>query len=137
MLDPQWSTDLVEILHDGADAEHGVEKMRADRGPAAARRSTCGSASRTATACTTAGEKCVRTGVAVRIAGVEGSFASLPSPSLRQVASVGIVGLGMTWNGYHRELKRTKANERLRWAIEVALTRRRLKTWPGVGRWIR
>ncbi len=137
LLDPQWSTDLVEILHDGADATR-VEKMRAIAAEPAAREHlrvcfenrdglyNCGRC-----------EKCVRTGVAVRIAGVEGSFASLPSPSLRQVASVGIVGLGMTWNGYHRELKRTKANERLRWAIEVALTRRRLKTWPGVGRWIR
>lgn len=137
LLDPLWSTEQVRIVHDGADATR-IEKVRAIAGEPAARQHlrvcfenrgglyNCGSC-----------EKCVRSGVAVRIAGVEGSFAPLPSPSLRRIAGVGIVGLGTAWIGYRNELARTKANQRLRLAIDVALLRRRMKSWPGVGRWLR
>lgn len=137
LLDPLWSTEQVQIVHDGADATR-VEKLRAIAAEPAARQHlrvcfenrdglyNCGRC-----------EKCVRTGVAVRIAGVEGSFAALPAPSLRQVAGIDIVGLGSAWIGYRRELIRTRADERLRRAIDVALARRRVKSLPGVGRWVR
>lgn len=137
LLDPMWSTERVQIVHDGADATR-IEKVRAIAGEPAAREHlrvcfenrdglyNCGRC-----------EKCVRSGVAVRIAGVEGSFPSLPSPTLRQIASVNVVGMGTAWIGYRDELKRTKANERLRRAIDIALARRRLKAWPVVGRWVR
>lgn len=137
LLDPLWSTDQVQIVHDGADATR-IEKVRAIAGEPAARhhlrvcfenrndRYNCGLC-----------EKCIRSGVAVRVAGVEGSFPPLPSPTLRQIASVNVVGLGTAWIGYRDELARTKANERLRRAIDIALARRRMKKWPLVGRWVR
>ena len=82
-------------------------------------------------------EKCVRTAVAIRLAGVEGQFATLPPPSLRQIAAVDIRGLGSTWHGYADELRRSGASPRLRRAIDLALARHRLRSAPGLGRWLR
>mgnify|MGYP001497540339 CR=1 FL=1 len=136
LLDPLWSTEQVQIVHDGADATR-FEKVRAIAGEPAARHHlrvcfenrdglyNCGQC-----------EKCIRSGVAIRVAGVEGSFPSLPPPTLRQIASVNVVGLGTAWKGYRDELARTKASERLRRAIDIALARRRMKQWPHVGRWV-
>lgn len=137
LLDPLWSTERVEIVHDGAWATR-TEKIRTIAAePAACRHLrvcyanvdgeyNCGRC-----------EKCVRTGVGVRIAGVEGHFGPLPSPTLRQVADVRIRGLGLAWEAHRRELQRSGANERLRRAIDIAFFRRRLRSLPVVGRWMR
>ncbi|MGE3621124.1 MAG: hypothetical protein AB7L84_11750 [Acidimicrobiia bacterium] len=136
LTDPLWSTEDVEIVHDGADVTR-VDKLRALAEHPVARqhlrvcfenrdgRYNCGRC-----------EKCVRTGVAVRIAGVEGAFASLPAPSLRQVAGTRVVGLGTAWKGYRDELGRTGSSPRLRAAVRLALLRHRWRTDPRVGRWI-
>lgn len=126
LLDPLWSTERVEIIHDGADATRG-DKLRVIAEEPAARTHlqvcwehrdglyNCGRC-----------EKCMRTAVGARIAGVEGRFESLPSPTLRQVAAVNIVGLGSAWIEHRNDLRRSGANPRLRGSIEIALWRRRL-----------
>lgn len=127
LLDPLWGTERLEIIHDGADANR-VEKLRrlADEPAARAHLRVCFENRGDRYNCGEC-EKCIRTGVAVRIAGVEGRFASLPSPSLRRIAAVDIPGLGLGWKEHRAELKRTGANERLRRAIEIAILRRRVR----------
>ncbi|MCB0967818.1 MAG: hypothetical protein KDB37_13360 [Ilumatobacter sp.] len=136
MVDPLWSSEELEIVHHGADSTR-TEKLRAVADDPASRRHlrVCFENRDGAYNCGRC-EKCVRTAVGVRIAGVEGRFESLPSPSLRQVADVDIVGLGLAWRDHRRELVRSRANERLRWAIEIAMVRRRLKETAVGRRWM-
>lgn len=127
LLDPLWSSERVELVHDGADTTR-VEKLRAiARIPAASRHlRVCTENRGGAYNCGTC-EKCVRTGAGIRIAGVEGAFASLPSPSLRRIATIEVRGRALTWHSYLAHLSRTGDNRRLRVAIEAALARRTMR----------
>jgi len=135
LLDPCWSSDKVEIVHDGAWATR-VEKIQllADVPAAREHLQVCYEQLVAGYNCGRC-EKCVRTGVGIRIAGVEGRFESVPAPSLRQVAGVQINGLGRTWDDYRRQLGRSGAGQRLRRAIDVAFARRRIRSirsgWGG------
>lgn len=133
LLDPLWSGDAVRIEHDGAHATR-ADKVRAIAGERGARAHlrvcwenrggayNCGSC-----------EKCVRTGVAVRVAGVEGRFPTVDPPSLATVAGARVTGRGADWHDLRGDLVRTGANPRLRRAIDVALARHQLGRW----RWTR
>ncbi len=135
LLDPLWSTEAVEIVHDGADATR-VDKLAVLADEPAARehlrvcwrnadgRYNCGRC-----------EKCVRTAVAARIAGVEGRFPTLGHPSLVEVAQVRATGRGSSWHDLHDELVRTGANPRLRRAIQAVLARHQLARWSLTKRW--
>lgn len=124
LLDPLWSTEDVELVHDGASATR-VQKVRAIAADDTARkhlrvcwqnvdgRYNCGRC-----------EKCVRTAVAARVMGVGGSFALLPEPSTLDVARTPLSGPSHAWFECREELVWSKQNPRLRWAIEVALARR-------------
>ncbi len=124
LLDPLWSTEDVEIVHDGADLTR-LEKVRALADHEAARqhlrvcwqkvddRYNCGIC-----------EKCVRTAVAARVAGVGGSFAMLPEPSTATIARTRLSGPSHTWFECRDELAWSGRNPRLRWAVEAALARR-------------
>ena len=63
------------------------------------------------------------TGVAVRLAGAEGRFPSIPAPSLRQVATASVTGRGSPWVELRQEALRADADPKLRAGIEVALAR--------------
>jgi len=137
LLDPLWSSERVELVHDGADATR-VEKLRLiAEHPAALRHLRVCFENRDGAYNCGVCEKCVRTAVGIRIAGVEGRFETLPSPSLRQIAAVDIHGLGNTWRSYLDELEHAGANPRLQWAIRAALARHDLRARPLIGRWVR
>lgn len=135
LLDPKWSSAQVEIVHDGGDATR-VDKIRAVAPEEAARSHlrVCWENRGGAYNCGRC-EKCIRTGTAIRIAGSEGAFPTVPPPSLRAVASVPITGRGSAWVDLHDELVRLGTNPRLRQAIEVALLRHRAKRWRSARRW--
>lgn len=131
LLDPLWSTEDVEVVHDGAHATR-VDKVRLLAGVDAARRHLrpCWENRGGAYACGRC-EKCVRTGAAVRLAGAEGRFASIRPPSLRAVATARVTGRGAEWHDLRTDLVRTGANPRMRVAVDVALGRHRLARWVG------
>ena len=137
LIDPLWSSEQVEIVHHGADATR-VEKLRAIADHPAALRHlrVCAQNLDDAYNCGSC-EKCVRTAVGIRIAGAEGRFEGLPSPSLRQVGTVEVRSSGHTWSEYADELAATGTNPRLLAAIRVALARNRLRDAPVVRRWVR
>lgn len=125
LLDPLWSTERVEIVHDGADASR-IEKLRTAAGHPAGRahlqvcwehrneRYNCG-------VC----EKCVRTGVGVRLAGLEGAFPDVPVPTIRQVALTRLAGRGLAWKDLAAAAR--ESDERtLSWAIRAARARHRV-----------
>ncbi|HRE00505.1 MAG TPA: hypothetical protein PLV68_04350, partial [Ilumatobacteraceae bacterium] len=140
LLDPLWSTEAVRIVHDGAQATRvGKTRIVASEPAAQQHLRVCWEHRDGLYNCGRC-EKCIRSAVGVRIAGVEGAFPALPSPSLRQIAGVNVVGLGKSWLGYRDELARSGRNPRLRFAIDVALWRwrvkrlKRLKSLPGLRR---
>lgn len=128
MLDPLWSTEHTEIVHVGADVDR-LTKIRtvADHPAARTHLRVCWENLDDAYNCGRC-EKCVRTGVAVRLAGAEGRFTSLPAPSLARVAGVDVPGHGGHWQRYRDQLVREGTNPRLRRAIDVALARHRWAT---------
>jgi len=137
LIDPLWSTERLRIEHDGADATR-VDKLRtlADEPAARAHLRVCWENRDGAYNCGRC-EKCVRTGVAVRLAGAEGRFATIAAPSLRAVATVRATGRAADWHDARTDLVRSGANRRLRTAIDVALARHQLATWRWTRRWFR
>lgn len=135
LLDPLWSTEHVEIVHDGADTTR-LEKIAAIATEEAAQGylRVCWENRGGAYNCGRC-EKCVRTGVAIRIVGAEGRFRSLPPPSTRQIAAVRVPGTGSNWMAMRDELARTGANPRLRAALEAAMARHRARRWRQEHRW--
>ncbi|WP_421121127.1 hypothetical protein ACE2AJ_07600 [Aquihabitans daechungensis] len=123
LLDPLWSTDEVEIEHVGADATR-IDKVRAIASEPAARAHlrVCWENRGGAYNCGRC-EKCIRTGVAIRIAGAEGAFPGVPPPSLVDVARARPTGRGSAWTDLHDELVRLGTNPRLQRAVEVACAR--------------
>jgi hypothetical protein len=126
LLDPLWSSEAVELRHDGADRTR-LEKVRTIAEHEAARRHlrvcwqnvgdryNCGEC-----------EKCVRTAVAARVVGVGGAFDLLPEPTTRAVARVQLDGPSHAWFECREELTWSGQNPKLRWAIELALARRQV-----------
>lgn len=125
LLDPLWSTERVEIVHDGADADR-IDKLRTTAGHPAGRAHlqvcwqhldggyNCGRC-----------EKCIRTGVAVRLAGLDGAFPGLPTPRARRVVRTRLVGRGQAWR-HLDEVARSSDQRALSWAIRVARARHRI-----------
>ncbi len=137
LIDPLWSTDEVTIVHDGADATR-VDKLRALAQDPAARDHlrVCWENPDGAYNCGRC-EKCVRTGAAIRIAGAEGQFPTVPPPSLRDVAATRVTGRGSEWHDLRAELVRTGANPRLQRAVDIALARHQLSRWSWTRRLVR
>ncbi len=137
LLDPWWSSERVEFVHDGADANR-IEKLKAIAGHPAARqhlrvcwqnlegRYNCGKC-----------EKCIRTSVGALVAGVDQAFESLPTSDPRQVAAVRRKGSGVAWLELRDGLRRRHDLRPWRLAIEWVLLRERLSRVPLVGRWLR
>ncbi|MCB0958886.1 MAG: hypothetical protein KDB04_05120 [Acidimicrobiales bacterium] len=135
LVDRLWSSAAMEVVHDGADATR-ADKLRAIADEPTARRHlrVCWENRDGAYNCGQC-EKCVRTGVAVRVAGVEGAFPTIPAPSLAQVARVRATGRGSPWSELRDELAATGASPRLRAATDLVLARRQLARWAWTRRW--
>jgi len=132
VTDRLWSGDRMQLEHVGAGADR-VAKVAVLAASDAARRylRVCWENRDGAYNCGRC-EKCVRTGVAIRIAGHEGAFA-LRSPSLREVASVRATGRASTWQELRRALVASGGSARLRRTIDLVLLRHQLHRW----RWTR
>jgi len=126
MLDPLWSSEDVTLVHDGGEASR-VEKLAALAELPAARRwlRVCWKDGSNAENCGRC-EKCLRTMVGLRIAGVADRFSALPPLRLSDVARVKVPGLGTTWSGYLAQLEATGADPPLERALRTALWRKRL-----------
>lgn len=137
LLDPWWSSESVEFVHDGAHVKRR-QKLKAVARHQAARqhlrvcwrnlagRYNCGEC-----------EKCIRTGVGALAAGVDQAFESLPTPDPRQVAAVRRKGAGLAWLELRDDLRRHPDLLPWRLAIEWMLIRERLTRVPLIGRWSR
>jgi hypothetical protein len=136
LIDPLWSTDDVAIVHDGADATRVDKLRRIASEPAALSHLRVCWENRGGTYNCGRCEKCVRTGAAIRVAGLEGAFPGVPAPSLRSVAAVRATGRGSAWQEVRDELVLTGANPRLRWAIDAALARHQLQRWSWTRRFV-
>lgn len=125
LIDPLWSTERVEIVHDGADATR-IDKLRTAAGHPAGRLhlQVCWQHLNDEYNCGVC-EKCVRTGVAIRLAGLDGAFPGLPTPRARRVARVRPAGRGRAWVQLDA-LARTSDQRALSWAIRAARTRHRI-----------
>lgn len=136
LVDPLWSSGRMEIVHHGADATR-ADKLRALAHEPAARRHlrVCWENRGGAYNCGRC-EKCIRTGAAVRVAGVEGAFPTIGAPSLTDVARVRATGRGSPWRELRDELAHTGANPRLRAAMDVVLVRHQLRRWSWTRRWV-
>ena len=130
LVDPLWSTDDIELVHDGCEASR-LEKLRTlvnnDAALAVLRvcprnwggEYNCGRC-----------EKCLRTMVAVRLLGPPQPFASLPdldALGLRRVARTRIPGNGATWRVYLRAADGPDGDPALARALRRALRRRQLR----------
>ena len=136
LLDRLWSNSTLKIVHDGADATR-MDKLRflADHPIAREHLRVCWAnldPQRTYNCgrC----EKCIRTGVAVRVAGLDGQFPTIISPSLKEVIQVPDIGRGIYWSMMRDELVASGANKKLRAALDLVIARRQLKVWKWTSR---
>ncbi len=125
VLDPLWSSERLEIVHSGAAATR-PEKLAAIAGCAAARRwlRVCWENRDGAYNCGTC-EKCLRTAVALRLAGVADGFDSMPALDLRAVADVALVHGGLGWREALALAERQARDPALAGALRSALHGRR------------
>lgn len=123
LLDPLWSSDRLEIRHDGAHATR-VDKLRAlaELPAARAHLRVCWENREGAYNCGRC-EKCVRTSAAARAAGVGHAFPTLPAAPLRRVVAARATGRGSAWEDIRADLARTGGDPHLRRAVGKVLLR--------------
>ncbi len=127
LVDPLWSSDAVEIVHDGAELNRlGKIRVIADAPVARAHLRVCYRNPDLAYNCGQC-NKCVRTGVAAEIAGVGDGFVTLPVPQVADVARLRIHDMSnVTWQDYLDDLVRRGTRPDLQRAIATALLRQRI-----------
>lgn len=130
MIDPLWSSERVEVVHDGADATRN-EKLAAIADDAVARRwlrvcwrnpdgvYNCGRC-----------PKCLRTMVGLRVAGVADQFTAFPPLDLEAVADVPLEFGGWGWSETLDVVDRAGTDPDLAAALRTAL--RRVRAVPGL-----
>jgi hypothetical protein len=131
LVDPLWSSERVRLVHDGCEADRVQKTAHIATSPVARRwLRVCpryGGEPYNCGRC----EKCVRTMVAARLAGVPDAFESLPpmrgAERLLEVSRVRIKGRGTTWERYRQLAHRTVRDPALRAALDVAWARFRLR----------
>ena len=131
LVDPLWSTDDVELVHDGCEANR-LEKLRAIARCDAARSflRVCPKNWGGAYNCGRC-EKCLRTMVAVRLLDDPRPFVSLPpldDAALQRIAHVDVPGNGATWDALLRAAVAQHADPALVRALRRARIRRRVRT---------
>lgn len=133
-LDPLWSSDAVEIVHDGAEMNRlGKIRAIADSPVARGNLRVCYRNPDLAYNCGRC-NKCVRTAAAVEIAGATDEFGTLAPVTPAEIARLRIRDLSrVTWQDYVDDLRRSDARPDLERAISTALLRQRitaaLPTW--------
>ena len=131
LVDPLWGSERVRLVHDGCEADRVQKTQRIAASPVARRwlrvcpryggePYNCGQC-----------EKCLRTMVGARLAGVPDAFATLPpmrgAQRLRELSRVRIKGRGTTWDRYRLLARRTTRDRALQAALDVAWARYRFR----------
>jgi hypothetical protein len=130
LVDPLWSTEDVELVHDGCEATR-LDKLRTIASCDAARAflRVCPKNWDGAYNCGRC-EKCLRTMVAVALLDGSPQFASLPAlddEALRRIARVDVPGNGATWEVLQRVAVAERADPALVRALRRALRRRTVR----------
>ena len=127
LLDPLWSSNEVQIVHDGAETNRlGKVRALADSKAAHQHLRVCYKNPGNSYNCGVC-DKCTRTGLAAVIAGVGDRFTTLPSPDASGIFRMRITdGSEVTWQDYHDDLTRTGDRPDIRRAIAFALARQRV-----------
>lgn len=133
VLDPLWSNGAVVLVNDGAEADRAT-KLAGIATLEAARRTlrVCFQFVEGVTNCGRC-EKCVRTMVGARIAGVPGAFDTLPAlrgpRMLVRVARCEPRNRASTWQWYQRMLAGEVSDRPLALVVGVAMWRWRARRW--------
>jgi hypothetical protein len=125
LLDPLWSTEEVDIVHDGCEATR-LDKLAAIGNDPAARRwlRVCWEVRGGAYNCGHC-EKCLRTMVALRALGLLDAFTTFPPLDLERVANANAIGSGFTWKRILQHVDARGDDPQLARAIRHALRPRR------------
>lgn len=125
LLDPLWSSDLVEIVHHGAAANR-VDKLRAIAHEPAVQRHlrVCWEQPQGAGNCGRC-EKCVRTAAAARAAEVADLLETLPPVGTREIARARATGRGSPWEEIRISLAESGTDPELERAVHRVLARHR------------
>lgn len=124
LLDPLWSTEEVEIVHDGCEASR-IEKIQAVAGhaPALSRLRVCWENRGGAYNCGRC-EKCLRTMVILRALGLSPRCPTFPELDLPAVADVQVPSNRFAWEETLKLLVRTGADPGLASVVSRCLGRR-------------
>lgn len=132
VLDPLWGSSDVEFIHHGCGADRVAKLASISESPVACRwlrvcprydggSENCGRC-----------EKCLRTMVGIRLAGVSDAVSSLPELTgilpLWRVATVRAKGRASTWYEYLAITRSEVPDRALRLAIQAALARHYIRT---------
>jgi hypothetical protein len=127
LVDPLWSTENLEIVHDGLEASRTEKLERVVDAPAARRwLRVCFEVQEEAVNCGRC-EKCLRTMVALEVAGQLGRAATFPALDLRAVAQVRVPSNSYTWERLLAGAEESGADPALSRALRRALRRRRAR----------
>jgi hypothetical protein len=128
LVDPLWSTEDVELVHDGCEANR-LDKLRIlGRSTVAGEWLRVCAQSHTGAYNCGCCEKCLRTSVAIRALGLEDHFRSLPKldrEGIRDLRRRGVAGSGATWTHSLRALEASGSDPELARAVRAARRRRR------------
>lgn len=126
LLDPLWSTEQIEFVHDGCEATR-LEKLEKLAACEPARRwlRVCPKNDGGAYNCGRC-EKCVRTMTALRVLGVAKRFSSLPeldAAAVRRIARLRLRGrvTEADWRNYGYRLAQTRKDRPVARAVRLAL----------------
>jgi hypothetical protein len=126
LLDPLWSTESLELVHDGCEATRRHKlRVLADCEPARTWLRVCWENRGGAYNCGQC-EKCLRTEAELRLLGLSKAFASLPEMSLSDVEQVPIRFGGGEWRAALQTAEAEGRDPALTDAIRAALRRHRL-----------
>lgn len=125
LLDPLWSSELVELVHHGAAANR-VDKLQAIADEPAVQRHlrVCWEQPDGAYNCGRC-EKCVRTAAAARAAGVADRLETLPPVPTREIARARATGRGSPWDEIRISLAESGTDPELERAVHRVLARHR------------
>ncbi|MEA2398411.1 MAG: hypothetical protein QOK25_1967 [Thermoleophilaceae bacterium] len=131
LLDPLWSTENMELVHDGCEATRRHKlRVLADCEPARRWLRVCWENRGGAYNCGQC-EKCLRTQAELRLLGLSQAFASLPEIALSDLEQVAIRFGGAPWRAALRAAEAGGNDPELADVIRGALRRHRLNGAPG------
>jgi len=121
LVDRLWSTEDLEIVHDGCEATRDEKLERIGRYPELLEHLRVCLANGEGIYNCGRCEKCLRTMVALRLTGLDGRVSSLPLLDIDQLAGVALPENTFTWSHMRDRAKRSSAHEDLAAALDSLL----------------